>query len=452
MGNCIKANPCTGDRRGSHNCNIEQVQQLEQTLDVPQNDQGSTPVNNSISSIENTANVTPNNNSNNNTVRLPHVQSEQGSLSNLASIINNSISFHSANSNSVLIANTLTNTSASFYNDSSIPGFVPPTGKNKKLKKDFIKHFKFDRRITENQLNSKRDEFWDTAPAFEGKIEIWTALKAAVEAYEQKNYQLAQAIIDSANIILPKGFLNDCYDELGNRYQIPIYVLAKPINLKKSVNTGSAENSACLEEDSVSPKNNKKSSKKLKKKSKSNDFDMDDEDDDDDEEMDVFNIDSLNIQKTKSNFFKNKLRFSKVKNASNLIGSTSFSFETKKSKAKEEELAASALQRSNSIEEMFQIKIRISNHYNENDLKVKVTLNQTVGQLKAQLNEICNIEPSRQRMFFSGKLMRDRQKLRDHKLRRNVVVQVIVKELPVNVEEKIAPIKANSLIIEDEKF
>ena len=103
-------------------------------------------------------------------------------------------------------------------------------------------------------------------------------MKAAVEAYEQKNYQLAQAIIDSANIILPKGFLNDCYDELGNRYQIPIYVLAKPINLKKSVNTGSAENSACLEEDSVSPKNNKKSSKKLKKKSKSNDFDMDDED------------------------------------------------------------------------------------------------------------------------------------------------------------------------------
>ena len=31
-------------------------------------------------------------------------------------------------------------------------------------------------------MRSKRDEFWDTAPAFEGKTEIWAALKAAVDA------------------------------------------------------------------------------------------------------------------------------------------------------------------------------------------------------------------------------------------------------------------------------
>ena len=29
----------------------------------------------------------------------------------------------------------------------------------------------------EYQLKRKRDEFWDTAPAFEGKVEIWAALK-----------------------------------------------------------------------------------------------------------------------------------------------------------------------------------------------------------------------------------------------------------------------------------
>lgn len=414
-----------GNRRESNNittvnCNSEQNENPTNTI---------TPANVSISSLD------PNDNSNNNNITSLHqIQSnyEHGSLSNFASIINNSISFHSTNSNSVVIANTLTNTTASYYNSNNnnnlFSQYIPPTGKNKKLKKDFIKNFKFDRKITENQLNSKRDEFWDTAPAFEGKIEIWAALKAAVEAYEQKNFQLAQAIIDSANIILPKGFLNDCYDELGNRYQIPIYVLAKPINLKKSVKSANSEdkNSVGIDEDSsLSPKNIKRSSKKGKKKSK--DFEVENEEDEDDEEIDDLNFDTLNIQKTKSNFFKNKLSFSKVKNASNLIGSTSFSFETKKSKQKEDE--ETSLQRSNSIEEMFQIKIRVSNlNYNENDLKLKVTSNQTVGQLKAQLNEMTNIEIKLMRMFFGGKLMKDRQKLRNHRLRRNVVVQVIVRE------------------------
>lgn len=81
--------------------------------------------------------------------------------------------------------------------------------------------------MTESQLFSKRDEFWHTAPAFDGKPEIWAALKASVEALEMRNYQLAQAIIDSANIILPNGIINDCYDELGNRYLIISYFNVK---------------------------------------------------------------------------------------------------------------------------------------------------------------------------------------------------------------------------------
>jgi hypothetical protein len=109
--------------------------------------------------------------------------------------------------------------------------YVPPTGKNKRLKKDSYKYFKCDKKISEAQLQAKRDEFWHTAPHFDGKGEIWAALKAAVDACETKQFTLAQAIIDSANIILPNGLLSDCYDELGNRYQLPIYVLAKPANL-----------------------------------------------------------------------------------------------------------------------------------------------------------------------------------------------------------------------------
>ena len=61
--------------------------------------------------------------------------------------------------------------------------------------------------MTEQQLYSKRDEFWDTAPAFDGHAEIWDALKAVTSAFEHQDLELAQAILDCANISLPHGEL-----------------------------------------------------------------------------------------------------------------------------------------------------------------------------------------------------------------------------------------------------
>lgn len=103
-------------------------------------------------------------------------------------------------------------------------------GKNQPLRHEKPK-WKSDVPLTEGQLRSKRDEFWDTAPAFEGRKEIWDALKAAAYAVESNDFTLAQAIVDGANIVLPTGTLLECYDELGNRYQLPIYCLSPPINL-----------------------------------------------------------------------------------------------------------------------------------------------------------------------------------------------------------------------------
>ncbi|KAL4640210.1 ubiquitin domain-containing protein 1 [Arapaima gigas] len=103
-------------------------------------------------------------------------------------------------------------------------------GRNEPLKKDKPK-WKSDYPMTEGQLRSKRDEFWDTAPAFEGRKEIWDALKAAAVAIECNDHELAQAIVDGASITLPHGSLTECYDELGNRYQLPVYCLAPPVNL-----------------------------------------------------------------------------------------------------------------------------------------------------------------------------------------------------------------------------
>ncbi|XP_038943066.1 ubiquitin domain-containing protein 2 isoform X6 [Rattus norvegicus] len=77
-------------------------------------------------------------------------------------------------------------------------------GRNQPLKKEKPK-WKSDYPMTDGQLRSKRDEFWDTAPAFEGRKEIWDALKAAAHAFESNDHELAQAIIDGANITLPHG-------------------------------------------------------------------------------------------------------------------------------------------------------------------------------------------------------------------------------------------------------
>ncbi|CAF0845625.1 unnamed protein product [Rotaria sordida] len=105
-------------------------------------------------------------------------------------------------------------------------------GRNKPLNRTACRpKWKSDVPITENQLRRKREEYWDTAPAFEGRKEIWDALRGACYALEQNDIDLAQSIINCANISLPHGTLLDCYDELGTRYQLPIYVLSSPTNI-----------------------------------------------------------------------------------------------------------------------------------------------------------------------------------------------------------------------------
>lgn len=118
--------------------------------------------------------------------------------------------------------------------------FVGPTSstnigsqrKNHPLFHETIR-WKSDVPLTEGQLRSKRDEFWETAPAFDGRKEIWDALRAATVAAEALDFQLAQAILDGANIFLANGYLTECYDELGSHYKIPIYCLSHPVNIVK---------------------------------------------------------------------------------------------------------------------------------------------------------------------------------------------------------------------------
>ena len=61
--------------------------------------------------------------------------------------------------------------------------------------------------ITAGQLRGKRDTFWETAPVYDGRQEIWDALKAAVELAEEGDYELAQAILSGVCITLPTGMV-----------------------------------------------------------------------------------------------------------------------------------------------------------------------------------------------------------------------------------------------------
>uniref|UniRef100_A0A671R9V3 Ubiquitin domain-containing protein 1-like n=1 Tax=Sinocyclocheilus anshuiensis TaxID=1608454 RepID=A0A671R9V3_9TELE len=86
---------------------------------------------------------------------------------------------------------------------------------------------------------------WKT---FDGRKEIWDALKAAAVAIECNDHELAQAIVDGASITLPLGSLMECYDELGNRYQLPAYCLAPPVNLVSKCNDHNVSENSELQE------------------------------------------------------------------------------------------------------------------------------------------------------------------------------------------------------------
>lgn len=85
---------------------------------------------------------------------------------------------------------------------------------------------------SKEHLIKERTSFWETAPAYEGREEVWLTLKAVVNEIHKSppNYELAQAMIDGTAISLPYGNLNVCYDELGTLYKIPGWVVALPKN------------------------------------------------------------------------------------------------------------------------------------------------------------------------------------------------------------------------------
>lgn len=59
-------------------------------------------------------------------------------------------------------------------------------------------------------------------------------------------------------------------------------------------------------------------------------------------------------------------------------------------------------------------------------MRLTASMADSISELKKQLEEREEIEVSRQRWFFSGKLLTDKMRLQDAKIQKDFVVQVIV--------------------------
>lgn len=65
-----------------------------------------------------------------------------------------------------------------------------------------------------------------------GRSEIWATLKVVVGLLAEGEIQDAQGILDASAVTVPTGdLMNGAYDEVGNFYQMPEYIISDPNNL-----------------------------------------------------------------------------------------------------------------------------------------------------------------------------------------------------------------------------
>jgi hypothetical protein len=84
--------------------------------------------------------------------------------------------------------------------------------------------------LTKEEIEKETRQFWETAPSYGGKEEVWNALRAAIGAGD-KDIKMARTILECAGVILPDGLLTEVYDATGFKYDIPLFILSDPVNL-----------------------------------------------------------------------------------------------------------------------------------------------------------------------------------------------------------------------------
>lgn len=266
--------------------------------------------------------------------------------------------------------------------------------------------WKSDVPITENQLRRKREEYWDTAPAFEGRKEIWDALRGACFAVEQNDIDLAQSILNCANISLPHGTLLDCYDELGTRYQIPVYIFSPPTNLIDVEQSSTNDNESGTSDIDLAATNIA-------------DRERDFRDNQQHTNCKLTLNDQTNHNSIVRELKKHRRKIKSNSNTNDSSGNESSSTTT-----------IQQTQTNNENEAEIPIKFRLSNG-KEHRLYCKST--EKIRNIKRRLAMLENgvIDSQTQRLFFGGKSLRDRTTIGETRLQRNFVVQVILQDQPL---------------------
>ena len=120
---------------------------------------------------------------------------------------------------------------------------------------------------TRLQLDRERREFFDTRVT--GHAEIWATLKVVVGLLADGDITTAQSILDAAAITVPTGDLkNGAYDEAGNLYQMPEYIISDPQNLvlnqQGEIQKGEVSNDATDDDEAIERKREEKGKAVLK--------------------------------------------------------------------------------------------------------------------------------------------------------------------------------------------
>jgi hypothetical protein len=78
--------------------------------------------------------------------------------------------------------------------------------------------------LTENELNQKIQEFWDTR--IDGSQKAWTTLHSVCSEPSQSK---CKEMLKKAGLSLVHGTLSQVLDERGHRYDLPVFIINKPL-------------------------------------------------------------------------------------------------------------------------------------------------------------------------------------------------------------------------------
>ena len=87
--------------------------------------------------------------------------------------------------------------------------------------------------ISDTELNLKRQSFWESQTT--GRPIVWQNIKVVAEAMLNNDFDLANTVLEAADIRVPYYDLSLCYDSYGQSYQVPKYAFSTPYGVLKDV-------------------------------------------------------------------------------------------------------------------------------------------------------------------------------------------------------------------------